>query len=185
MRHLFAAPSTRPLRLLLRAIYADARGLCAARESSRRRNGIRGAYRDARRQEQDRRWESEAEQAERRHRRLLRHPPDRFKLSQVLAAAAPARRPGTMPAEQAAMVAVYIAIGADRADDLLSAWPACEGTLLQDRYVRQWLARHRHRDATGLIATLTEAVETARSQNRSLILPELPVAPMPSSPAPG
>ena len=91
---LFTAPLTRPLLLLLQAIRADPHGLCAARESARRRTGVRGAYRDARRQEEERLWESEAAQAEWQR----RNPPDRFKLSRVLAAAAPAdpiQRPPT------------------------------------------------------------------------------------------
>lgn len=184
VRHLFAAPLTRPLLLLRQEIRPDRLGLCAARESSRRRNGIRGAYRDARRREQDWLRESEAEQAERQRRTSLRNPPGRLSLSRVLAAAAPAPRPGPMSAHISATVAVYIALGIDGADDLLSPSPACGGTLLQDRTVRLWLARHRHLDATRLITTLTEALTQAAARDRGLILPELHGTPMPAYPSP-
>lgn len=56
----------------------------------------------------------------------------------------------------------------------------CEDTLLGDRYIRLWLTRHKHHGAPWLISTLVEALETARSHKRGVVLPELP-ATMPAT----
>ena len=45
--------------------------------------------------------------------------------------------------------------------------------LLQNRYIRVWIIRHRHLPPETLIATLVNAVDAARAQDRGIVLPEL------------
>jgi hypothetical protein len=68
--------------------------------------------------------------------------------------------------------AVSATIGSDSGGDRVPAH--CDDTLLVDRYIRLWLARHKHHRARWLISTLVDALETARSRKRGPVLPELP-----------
>jgi hypothetical protein len=52
--------------------------------------------------------------------------------------------------------------------------PGCERTLLADRTIHCGLARHKHLPPQLLITTLVAALEAARAQARSPVLPELP-----------
>lgn len=174
---LFTMPVTRPMLLLLRALRADCRGLGAGREGVRRRQGVRGAYRAECCKARRELHETEAEREARQRWALLKHPPGYFTLAHVLRKNVPPWSPGPMPADLAAWVAVLMAAGLDRPDNLLSAWPGCKGTLLEHRYVRSWLSRHLHMNTDVLISTLTAAVETSRAQDIGLMLPELPVLP--------
>ena len=174
---LFTAPVTRPMLLLLRALRADRRGLGAGREGVRRRQGVRGAYRAECCKARHELHETEAERESRRRWALVKHPPGCFTLAHMLRESVFPWLPGPMPADLAARVAVLMAAGSDRLDDPLSAWPGCEGTLLEHRYVRSWLSRHLHVNTDVLISTLTAAVETSRARDIGLMLPELPVLP--------
>ena len=68
--------------------------------------------------------------------------------------------------------AVSATIGSDSSGDRVPA--DCDDTLLGDRYIRLWLARYKHHRARWLISTPVDALETARSRKRGLVLPELP-----------
>ena len=73
-------------------------------------------------------------------------------------------------------MAVYTVIGwRERDGDPLgnAGWTPA---LLQNRYIRLWLFRHRHLAAQTLIAALADAVATAQAQDRGIVLPELPGA---------
>jgi hypothetical protein len=54
--------------------------------------------------------------------------------------------------------------------------------LLRNRYIRLWIFRHRHLAPERLIATLANALDTARDQHRDIVLPELSAAPIVPAP---
>ena len=73
------------------------------------------------------------------------------------------------------------AIETERRAEIKDATPpevpaGCENTLLADRTIRHWIARHEHLPVALLITMLVAALDAARSQGRGLVLPELPAA---------
>lgn len=167
VQHLFGAPAARPFAVLLAALRGDHRSLGAMREAARRRQGVGGAARRIRNNQRQRATETETDRAERERREQRRFAFRRF----IDGYATPAA-PRLSRTEIDATFAVYATIGSDSSGGRVPA--DCDDTLLGDRYIRLWLARHKHHGARWLISTLVEALETARSHKRGLVLPELP-----------
>lgn len=80
---LFAMPLIRPFTLLIAALRADRRGLGAAREAARRRQGVGGALRQARQDAQERSRETAPARAAREQRARANRPSDRFAFSRL------------------------------------------------------------------------------------------------------
>jgi hypothetical protein len=183
MRDLFAASTARPLALLLAALRADRHRLGPAREATRRRVGIGGA----RRREQEvlkRRARSSAiSQNERAAPAQARYPATRFSLSRLIEGFPPPPAPPRPRATGQEAAAVYIVIGWDPRDsDIMAQESDWMPELLRNRYIRLWIFRHRHLPAEHLITTLADAVDTARSKDRGIVLPELVAEAMPPPP---
>lgn len=172
VRRLFAAPLVRPFAVLLAALRGDHRSLGATREAVRRRQGAGAGARRIRDNER-RATETEAARTERERREQRRFAICRF----IDGYAAPAE-PRLSRTKIAVAVAVYATIGSDGSGDRMPT--DREDALLGDRYIRLWLARHKHHGASWLISRLVEALETARSHKCGLVLPELP-ATMPAT----
>lgn len=177
VRHLFGAPVLRPFAVLLAALRGDCRGLGARHETVRRRRGVGGAERRILDNEWQRASETEGGRRERERRERRDPPAQRFAIDRLIAGHDPART-GSSRTQIEATFAVYATIGCDSGDGVPRP---CKDTLLSDRYIRLWLVRHRHLPPQWLIATLVEALETARSRQRGLVLPEL-AATMPAAP---
>lgn len=166
VRHLFGAPVARPFAVLLTAMRGEHRSLGAMREAARRRQGVGGAERSIRDNERRRATETEAARAERERREQRR-----FAIRRLIDGYAPSAAPCLSRTEIEATFAVYATIGSDSDGDRVP--PGCKDTLLGDRYIRLWIARHKQHEARRLISVLVEALETARAQKRGLLLPEL------------
>ncbi len=175
IQDLFAVPLIRPFALLIAALRADRRGLGAAREAARRRQGVGGALRRARQHAQKRLRETTAAHAARAQRALANRPSERFAFSRVFDTDTTTTRVEPHSREQLEVaVAVYIVIGWREQDgDRLGNADWTPG-LLQNRYIRLWLFRHRHLAAQTLITVLADAVAVAQAQDRGIVLPELP-----------
>jgi len=180
VRRLFGSPVVRPFALLLAALRSNLCGRGAMREGARRRQGAGGAERRIRESE----WRRGAETAEARVARQRseqeKPPAERFAISRFIEGYPSSSRPRLSRAQVEAPFAVYAALGLDSPADVVP--PDFDGTLLGDRYIRLWLARHKHLPAQALTATLVAALETARSRACGLVLPELS-ATTPATPA--
>ena len=167
MRRLFDEQVVRPLALLLAAWRGDQRRRGAMREAARRRQGVGGAERRIRDNERRRATETDTTRTERERREQRR-----FAIGRFIDGYATPAEPRLSRTEIDATFAVYATIGSDSSGDRVPA--DCDDTLLGDRYIRLWLARHKHHGARWLISTPVDALETARSRKRGLVLPELP-----------
>jgi hypothetical protein len=182
VRDLFAAPLIRPFALLLAALRADRLGQGAARASEHASEGAtrrRAGFGAARRRAPE---------------NLPRHPDnmgqaggrtDRFSICRLIEGVPPAPRPplrSTQPrATWQEAVAVYTVLGwGPWNGDILAPAADWMPDLLQHRYVRLWIFRHRHLAAQKLIGTLAHAIDAARGQAHDIVLPELPAAPVAS-----
>lgn len=175
VRRLFGSPVVRPFAVLLAALRGDRRGLGVVRETARRRQGVGGAERRARENERRRAAETAEARAARQRSEQDNPPMGRFAISRFIEGYPSPSEPRLSRAQVEVPFAVYAAIGLDAPADVVP--PGFDGTLLADRYIRLWLARHKHLPAQRLIATLIAALETARSQERGIVLPELQTAP--------
>ena len=173
IQDLFAVPPVRPFSLLIAALRADRRGLGAAREAARRRQGVGGALRQARQNVQARSRETVSARAAREQRALANRPSDRFALSRLFDGAANPRVEPQSRDQLDVAVAVYTVIGWRERDGDPLGGAGWTPTLLQNRYIRLWLFRHRHLAAETLIAALADAVAAAPAQDRGIVLPEL------------
>jgi hypothetical protein len=171
IQDLFAVPLIRPFSLLIAALRADRRGLGAAREAARRRQGVGGAQRRARQSAQARSRETAAA---REQRALANRPSDRFAFSRLFDGEATTRVEPQSRDQLAVAVAVYTVIGWRKRDGDPVGGADWTPALLQNRYIRLWLFRHRHLAAQTLIAVLADAVAVAQAQDRGIVLPELP-----------
>ena len=115
---------------------------------------------------------------EARRRREQRDPPaDRHALQRLMPGVqAPAASPTSTIQWQAA-VAAYAVIGANVDDDDVVHRTGWIGTRMQGRTVQSWITHHRECDARDLIATLIDAADRARAEDRGLVLPDLAARP--------
>ena len=173
IQDLFSVPPIRPFSLLIAALRADRRGLGAAREAARRRQGVGGALRQARQNAQARSRETVSARAAREQRALANRPSDRFALSRLFDGAANPRVEPQSRDQLDVAVAVYTVIGWRERDGDPLGGAGWTPALLQNRYIRLWLFRHRHLAAETLIAALADAVAAAPAQDRGIVLPEL------------
>lgn len=174
VQRLFGAPVVRPFAGLLAALRGDHRGLGAMRESARRRQGVGGAERRIRDSERRRATETEAARRLREQRDAMRPSAHRFAIGRLIDGSASRVQPSLSRTQVAATFAVYATLGRDPRCDGIPA--GCENTLLADRTIRHWIARHEHLPVALLITMLVAALDAARSQGRGLVLPELPAA---------
>jgi hypothetical protein len=174
VRHLFGAPVGRPFAVLLAALRGNHRSLGAMREAARRRQGVGGAERRIRDNERRRTTETEAARMKRERREQRETSSQRFAIGRLIDGYVAPAKPRLSRTQIDASFAVYAMRGAGTSADGVPA--GCEHTLLGNRYIRLWLARHRHVPAPQLIATLVTALETERSEEHGLVLPELSAA---------
>jgi hypothetical protein len=172
VRRLFGSPVVRPFAVLLAALRGNHRSLGAMREAARRRQGVGGAERRIRDKERRRATETEAARMERERREQRASSSQRFAIGRLIDGYVAPAKPRLSRTQIEASFAVCAMRGAGTNADGVPA--GCDDTLLGNRYIRLWLARHRHVPAPQLIATLVAALETARSHELGLVLPELP-----------
>ena len=176
-RRLFSA-AWEPFAPLLGALCGAGREFAIARETRRRRCGLGGGLRRARLIAQARANETALARDARERRERNRLPPaDRYAFSRLVPEAPAPARPQVSP--QGAFIAalVFAAIGADPDDaDVVHRFGVAR-TRMESRYIRYWVLRHVDRGAQELAASLADALERARQQNRGLVLPEWPAAP--------
>jgi hypothetical protein len=183
VQDLFAAPFARPFALLLTALRADCHGLGAAREATRRKVGIGGALRRERERRSSRLDTSAMPQGRREEPMRSGNPAKRFSFNRLIEGFPAPPTPTQPRATWQGAVAVYVVIGWEpRNGDILAPPGDWLPELLRNRYIRLWIFRHRHLAAARLISTLADAVDTARDQDRDIVLPELSAAPLASTP---
>jgi hypothetical protein len=175
IQELFAKPLVRPFALLLAVLRADRRGIGAAREAARRRAGVGGACRRRARQAKIESQEDEAAKMKRLKRDEASRPSDRFSLSRFIESTPLS---GNLPSSDSrldAAVAVFTIIGSEpeQLDQIGQSGGAPK--LLRSRYIRYWIHRHIHYEASHVIRTLADAVDFALAQDRDIILPEWPI----------
>jgi hypothetical protein len=176
-------PVIRPFALLLTALRADRQGLGAAREAARRRLGAGGARRREREAMQSRLRMSKLSQGRPENPAQACKPADRFSFSRLIEGFSAPPTPTRPRATWQEAVAVYVVIGWEpRNGDILAPPTDWLPELLRNRYIRLWIFRHRHLAAAQLISTLADAIDTARAQDRDIMLPELSAAPLVSTP---
>ena len=173
IQDLFSVPPIRPFSLPIAALRADRRGLGAAREAARQRQGVGGALRQARQNAQARPRETISARAVREQRALANRPSDSFALSRLFDGTANPRVEPQSRDQLDVAVAVYTVIGWRERDGDPLGGAGWTPALLQNRYIRLWLFRHRHLAAETLIAALADAVAAAPAQDRGIVLPEL------------
>ena len=165
LREMFAWPLVPPFSALLAALQADREGAAAAHEARRRRWKLRGRGCSQK---------AGASTALPAARRSARFPPSpRYALSRFMVVAPVRSEPRQSTARAEAAAAVYMADGADPADDV-GGLARFEGTLFANRYIHYWLLRHRHLPPERLIDILASAMETARARDVGVVLPEVP-----------
>jgi hypothetical protein len=171
VRRLFGSPLVRPFALLLAALRGELSGCGAVREGARRRQGVGGAERRIREDERRRAVETAEARAARQRSDQEKPAAERFAIGQFIEGYPSPLGRRLSRAQVEVPFAVYASIGLDSPTEFVP--PGFDGTLLGDRYIRLWLARYKHLPAQQLIATLVAALETARSQERGIVLPEL------------
>lgn len=159
LRTMFDEPQVRPFRALLSALAADQRGQAAEHEAKRRRCALRNVSVATRTETRPAGWPSPRDT-------MNRLEQDAFPVRPV---------PSSGHAHDEAATAVRMALCTDPADDTgdLSKF---DGTLFGNRYVHYWLMRHLRLPPDRLIAILSEALDVSRTENRGILLPELPHA---------
>jgi hypothetical protein len=168
LRTMFDEPQVRPFRALLSALAADQRGLAAEHEAKRRRWALRNVGVATRAEARPAGWHRRGLASMRTSPRytMNRLEQDAFRVRPV---------PSSGHAHDEAATAVRMALCTDPADDTgdLSKF---DGTLFGNRYVHYWLMRHLRLPPDRLIAILSEALDVSRTENRGILLPELPHA---------
>jgi hypothetical protein len=79
-----------------------------------------------------------------------------------------------------ARLAVLVTIGANANEGDVVHRIGWTGTLMESRYVRYWIMRHREHGVADLSAILADVVGRARDEDRGLVLPELQRQPIAS-----
>jgi hypothetical protein len=173
----FATPHTRPFAWLLGVLGADRNHVGAAREETRRRAGLGGAGRRYDKRMLDRAKEDDAARKKRKNWELAYRPKERFDISKLIGGP-PAREPPEDDPSLEAKFAVYGVLGSrhgwfeSRAEpfEMMSRDIT---RLSRSRYVWFWVHRHSILGPEILVALLKAADDSARAENRDIVLPEL------------
>ena len=107
-------------------------------------------------------------------REAIYRPPDRFTLSRFIESATLRDNVPSPKSRLDAAAAVFMMSGAAPHEFDLLAQSDGAPTLLRSRYIRYWIYRHIHCEASQVISALADAVDFARARDRDIILPEWP-----------